>query len=103
DADRYKLKSTLLRLSHAVGGQAPGPHADSAPCRPGVTLRPAGTLNHKDLASPVPILLTSDRVKEDRPDWLWWRCHLPGLPEEERPAYPVSQIPDEPEELPEEA
>ena len=81
DADRERYKGVLRRIVMALGGEAPGAHADRACADVARILRLPGSQNHKwrpptrcvlepDLDGPLP----------EPQSYLWWRCHLPAEP-----------------------
>lgn len=71
---RKRFTCVLRRLCRAIGGNAPGAHADTACTNPSRILRLAETLNHKsDPPRPVKIqtIETEPRSLE------WWEARLP--------------------------
>lgn len=77
---RLRFKELLERLVRAIGGNAPGVHADPACAEPARVLRVPGTLNHKpEYGAPRPVqLLTLDLEAEGFP-LSWWRANLPAI------------------------
>lgn len=73
------IRRVLKRLVLAIGGTAPGPHADSASTDPARILRVPGSWNHKQ-ESPRYVWLRCLNPGLDSHDLDWWKRHLPSEP-----------------------
>lgn len=87
DEDRLLLKETNIRLCRAIGGKAPGAHADKACAPASATLRVPGTLNHKRQGEPRPVELLKCELGESVRTYSSWRAILPALPCEPSPKW----------------
>ncbi len=73
------LRKVLRRLVMAIGGEAPGPHADIASTDPARILRVPGSWNHKQEV-PRPVYLRCLRPDFEPQSLTWWEGVLPPLP-----------------------
>lgn len=88
--DQEAIRKVMKRLVLAIGGTAPGPHADGASTDPARILRTPDTWNYKQ-EEPRYVYLHSFRPEREAHTLAWWTGILPIEPHRiaTRPSYTV--------------
>jgi hypothetical protein len=77
---RGRFKQVLHRLCKAIGGTAPGAHADCSRAEVASILRVPGTRNNKRRERPKAVRLEAFTPAAETHSLNWWRAYLPTLP-----------------------